>query len=66
MSCLENFSKISLLCRVIVQGVKSLGDHFACLCQEFDFYEVQLRITLLLEVAALWGDCTFIPADWGS
>merc|ERR1712051_159695 len=27
--------------RVSVQGVKSLGSHFACLCQEFDFYEVK-------------------------
>ena len=26
--------------RVSVQGVKSLGGHFACLCQEFEFYEV--------------------------
>ena len=25
--------------RVSVQGVKSLGGHFACLCLEFDFYE---------------------------
>ena len=27
--------------RVSVQGVKSLGGHFACLCQGFDFYEVK-------------------------
>ena len=27
--------------RVSVQGVKSLGDHFACLCRGFDFYEVK-------------------------
>ena len=26
---------------VSVQGVKSLGSHFACLCQEFDFYKVK-------------------------
>ena len=25
--------------RVSVQGVKSLGGHFACLCKGFDFYE---------------------------
>ena len=25
--------------RVIVQGVKSLGGHFACLCRGFEFYE---------------------------
>ena len=24
-----------------VQGVKSLGGHFACLCWEFNFYEVK-------------------------
>ena len=24
--------------RVSVQGVKSLGGHFACLCREFHFY----------------------------
>ena len=29
--------------RVSVQGVKSLGGHFACLCQGFDFYEVKKR-----------------------
>ena len=27
--------------RVSVQGVKSLGGHFACLCRGFDFYEVK-------------------------
>ena len=27
--------------RVSVQGVKSLGSHFACLCQGFEFYEVK-------------------------
>jgi hypothetical protein len=30
--------------RVSVQGVKSLGGHFACLCREFDFYEVKKEI----------------------
>ena len=33
--------------RVSVQGVKSLGGHFACLCQGFEFYEVK-KIFLLL------------------
>ena len=33
-----NSSKIS---RVSVQGVKSLGGHFACLCWRFDYYEVE-------------------------
>ena len=27
--------------RASVQGVKSLGGHFACLCREFDFYELK-------------------------
>jgi hypothetical protein len=27
--------------RVSVQGVKSLGGYFACLCRGFDFYEVK-------------------------
>ena len=34
-------SKISVLGRVIVQGIKSLGGHFACLCWGFDFYDVK-------------------------
>ena len=29
--------------RVSVQGVKSLGSHFACLFWEFDFYEVKKK-----------------------
>ena len=27
--------------RVTVQGVKSLGGHFVCLCRGFEFYEVK-------------------------
>ena len=27
--------------RVSVQGVKSLGGHFACLCRGFEFYKVR-------------------------
>jgi hypothetical protein len=27
---------------VSVQGVKSLGGHFACLCRGFEFYEVNI------------------------
>ena len=30
--------------RVSVQGVKSLGGHFACLCRGFDFYEVKQKL----------------------
>ena len=32
------------ICRVSVQGVKSLAGHFACLCREFDFYEQKKNI----------------------
>ena len=32
-------------CRVSVQGVKSLGGHFACLCRGFEFYEVKKNCT---------------------
>ena len=41
---------ITLLCvfpRVSVQGVKSLGGHFACLCWGFEFYEVKKKELLL-------------------
>ena len=34
------------LTRVSVQGVESLGGHFATLCQEFDFYEVKKNIII--------------------
>ena len=30
--------------RVSVQGVESLGGHFATLCREFDYYEVKKKI----------------------
>ena len=33
--------------RVSVQGVKSLGGYFACLCRGFEFYEVKKIILLL-------------------
>ena len=32
-----------VLIRVSVQGVKSLGGHFACLCRGFEFYEVKKK-----------------------
>ena len=32
--------------RVSVQGVKSLGGHFACLCRGFDFYEVLFFVNI--------------------
>ena len=29
--------------QVSIQGVKSLGGHFACLCRRFEFYEVKKK-----------------------
>jgi hypothetical protein len=40
--------EISDKIRVSVQGVKSLGGHFACLCQGFEFYEVKKKKKMLL------------------
>ena len=34
--------------RVSVQGVKSLGSHFACLCRGFDFYEVKIEKNIII------------------
>ena len=36
----------ALLPRVSVQGVKSLGGHFAGLCRGFDFYEVKKMVII--------------------
>ena len=33
--------------RVSVQGVKSLGGHFVCLCRGFEYYEVEFFFLLL-------------------
>ena len=35
--------------RVSVQGVKSLGGHFACLCRGFDLYEVKLFFVIIFQ-----------------
>ena len=35
-----------MLPRVSVQGVKSFGGHFACLCRGFDFYEVKKNVII--------------------
>ena len=43
-SYIKNYLKqliVSQKSRVSVQGVKSLGGHFACLCRGFEFYEVK-------------------------
>ena len=47
---LLKFSVVPIL-RVSVQGVKSLGSHFACLCWEFEIYEAlffKMKMELLL------------------
>ena len=42
-------SKNCELDRVSVQGVKSLGGHFACLCRGFEFYEVKKKIVIIFQ-----------------
>ena len=39
---------LRLLFRVSVQGVKSVGGHFACLCRGFGFYEVK-KIVIIFQ-----------------
>ena len=41
-------NEVRLLNRVSVQGVKSLGGHFACLCRGFDFYLVK-KIVIIFQ-----------------
>ena len=43
-SFLGNIFSRSVEPRVSVQGVKSLGGHFACLCRGFEFYEVKKKL----------------------
>ena len=43
----QHLSKLWQKGRVSVQGVKSLGGHFACLCRGFEFYEVKKMEILL-------------------
>ena len=40
--CKDNKDKVRS--RVSVQGVTSLGRHFATLCREFNFYEVKKKL----------------------
>ena len=35
-----------VIVRVSVQGVKSLGGQFACLCRRFEFYEVKKSVII--------------------
>ena len=41
--CQAGFRPLCNKIRVSVQGVKSLGGHFACLCRGFEFYEVKKK-----------------------
>ena len=41
-------TKRCLTARVSVQGVVSLGGHFATLCREFDFYEVKQMKNIII------------------
>ena len=48
---MHEFLRGSNLCgenRVSVQGVKSLGGHFACLCRGFEFYEVKKKKIVII------------------
>ena len=38
----------SVQLRFSVQGVKSLGGHFACLCLGFEFYEVKKKNLVII------------------
>ena len=40
--------KFGVCSRVSVQGVKSLGGHFACLCRGFEFYEVKIFFYVII------------------
>ena len=35
--------------RVSVQGIKSLGSHFACLCRGFEFYQVKKILFIIFQ-----------------
>ena len=35
--------------RVSVQGVKSLGGHFECLCRGFEFNELKKKIVIIFQ-----------------
>ena len=42
LECIEE----TVINRVSVQGVRSLGGHFACLCRGFEFYEVKKNVII--------------------
>ena len=46
--------------RVSVQGVKSLGGHFASLCRGVDFYEVKKKLLLFFKKKMEMLLCTLL------
>ena len=54
------FKNLYLKVEFSVQGVKSLGGHFACLCQGFDFYEVKKNIIFQKEKETLLHFLSFL------
>ena len=42
-----HLQSLSSSCRISVQGVKSLGGHFAYLCRGFEFYEVKKKNVII-------------------
>ena len=48
MKVVHTVVNLSLLYRVSIRGVKSLGGHFACLCRGFDFYEVKKKYIIII------------------
>ena len=51
-NCVNSIINPVLECRhirVSVQGVKSLGGHFACLCRGFEFYEVKKFFVIIFQ-----------------
>ena len=54
--------------RVSVQGVKSFGSHFACLCRGFEFYEVKIVIIFIaksLQKEKIAQICYYNPKSAG-
>ena len=49
----------------VFPGERWLGKTFRS-CKELGVFPRGFPKVSLLEVDSLWGDCTFIPADWGS
>ena len=47
--CIKTDTLYTGINRVSVQGVKSLGGHFACLCRGFEFYEVKQNYVIIFK-----------------